>query len=420
MLTEISKYTDEDRFSGLCRDINDKNTKKAFGAEAEFAVLWAISRVAHMEPQRALAGKKTPDAASDDLFLSGPSVVEVTAVSDDGIAGKEAMERAANMISNRKSAGGHLHFQFNERSYYQNNHYHRKPCADPAFALTPAIEARLRDLIKGPHRQPIRIIQGETDVLVSWHETVSPLLRIYCPMPPVAYHLQRNPIYNALKDKEEQVKGAASGTVRCVILVDAGCHLLRHLRPISPVDEIGGGQIIRHALSKLSIDVVAVVSPHRTSSRPFGIQSELFWNVTCFDRRKRIPNGEYERLEAMAKQLPRPQYEARQAREVHRQGGFSSDRRNWYFRTEFVRRGGTMTIKLSAGLLHEYLSGRIDAERFNEKAFGKKDNPFEDALKRGHSIRNIQFEPGGIDADNDYVVFDLDLDWDKLVSKKPL
>jgi hypothetical protein len=79
-----------------------------------------------------------------------------------------------------------------------------------------------------------------------------------------------------------------------------------------------------------------------------------------------------------------------------------------------------MNLKLSAGLLHEYLCGRIDAERFNEKAFGKKDNPFEDALQRGHSIRNIQFEPGGIDADDDYVVFDLDFDWDKLVSKKPL
>jgi hypothetical protein len=122
----------------------------------------------------------------------------------------------------------------------------------------------------------------------------------------------------------------------------------------------------------------------------------------------------------MAKQLPRPQYEARQAREVHRQGGFSSDQRNWYSRTELVRRGGRMTIKLSAGLLHEYLSGRLDATQFNEKAFGKKDNPFEDALKRGHSIRNIQFEPGGMDADDDYIAFELDTDWDKVVRKNPV
>jgi hypothetical protein len=132
-------------------------------------------------------------------------------------------------------------------------------------------------------------------------------------MPPVAYDLEDNPIYKALNKKAKQVRGAGSGTLKCIFLVDAGCRLLRHLQPVRSLHEIRGEEIIRHALSKLSIDVVAVVSPHRTSSRPFGIQSELFWNVTCFDRRKGVPNGEYERLEAMAKQLPRPQYEARQA-----------------------------------------------------------------------------------------------------------
>tara|TARA_R110000787_G_scaffold248041_4_gene353611 strand:+ start:761 stop:901 length:141 start_codon:yes stop_codon:yes gene_type:complete len=40
---------------------------------------------------------------------------------------------------------------------------------------------------------------------------------------------------------------------------------------------------------------------------------------------------------------------------------------------------------------------------------------------RGNSITNAKFESGGIDEDDDYVIFDLDINWPKIernVSKK--
>lgn len=77
-----------------------------------------------------------------------------------------------------------------------------------------------------------------------------------------------------------------------------------------------------------------------------------------------------------------------------------------------------MTIKLSAVLLHEYLAGKLDADQFKERVFGKTmNNMFDMELKRGRSIQGVQFESAGTDEDDDYVVVDLDIDWKKIAKK---
>jgi hypothetical protein len=191
------------------------------------------------------------------------------------------------------------------------------------------------------------------------------------------------------------------GTLRCVALVDAGCSLLRRLsHAASPgIYQVGGDDIIRHALRKLSIDVVIVLSPHRQD------HSEPLWQVTLFDRRERIPDGEYAGLERMVAQLPKPRFEGYQAREIHRHGGFAPGS-NWYLGTTIKVIGGKVRIKLSARLVHEYLAGRIDADRFRQAAF-QDGNYFESELLQGSWIRQVQFESGGIDEDDDYLIFEL-------------
>jgi len=229
-----------------------------------------------------------------------------------------------------------------------------------------------------------------------------------------------NPVYKALKKKAKQVKGAANGTLKCIFLVDAGCDLLRRLRPMGGVNEISGEEILHHALSKLSIDVVVVLSPLRRRNFVFTSHSEILWKVNCFDSRHNISDGEYDRIRQLAAQLPKPKFEAYLARDIHIQGGFAGDGRNWHLPTHITtRQGGKMTIKLSASLLHEYLAGRIDANQFKDEAFTNDRNYFAMELTRGNAIRNAQFESGGIDEDDDYVIFDLDIDWDKIAKRKP-
>jgi hypothetical protein len=380
-----------------------------------------------MEPEPMLPHSTArPEGASENLFPSGPAVIEVRALSDDSFSGKEAMDRTANIICAyadrlRKGAGKHLCFHFNEQSYWDKR-FHRERCVDPTFELDNESKALLRKWITAPDwpkRVSIRLVRSKTDVAITWREGASSFFRTFCSMPAVAYDKEDNPIYKALRSKSGQLKGVRHGTLRCVVLVDAGCSLLRDMRPrpMMGVHEVGGDAIIRHALGKLSIDVVIVLSPSRANAGLYPQRSQLLWNVTCFDSRQTIPEAEYEGVRRMAAQLPRPHFEGYQARDIHKQGGFRPDAK-WYLPTEITSsRGREMTIKISAALVHEYLAGRIDVDKFRQDAFGNDRNYFEMELMRGNSIRQAQFEPGGIDEDDDYIVFELNLDWDKQIKK---
>ena len=336
------------------------------------------------------------------------------------------MDRTANIIANfanqlRKGAGQQLYFDFFERQYW-NRGFRRERCVDRNFQLTPEIRDRLRAWIKAPdwpNPESIRIEHGKTDVLISWRKATVPLFRTSSRMPPVAYDFEDNPIYDALRSKARQVKGGMPGTLRCIVLVDAGCDLLRRLHPQGAVHEIAGEKIIRYALTKLSIDSVVVLSPWRQRELGLAPRSTLLWKVGFFDRRNSIPDGEYDRWYDLAAQLPRPKFEAYQARDLHRLGAFAPNLRSGYLPTHVTRRGGgAMTIKISATLLHEYLAARIGPEEFRKQAFSNDQNVFERELMRGHAIRSARFESGGVDEDDDYVVLDLDFDWEGLAAKR--
>ena len=422
MLDELSKHMNTAKANDLLARLEHRNTRAALAAEAELSMLWSISRVAHLTIEPNLPGSnQRPDASTNNLFGSGSAVVEVRALSDDYFSGNEAMIRTANIITNYanqlcKEAGRYLKFEFLDRSYW-NKGFHRERCVDSAFKLSASIEQQLKAWIadkNGPSPDHIQITEGKTDVIVSWDKTKSLRVRVFCRMPPVAYHLEENPIYKALEKKARQVKGAGSGILRAVFLVDAGCELLRRLQPMSAAGlEVGGEEIIRHALRKLSIDVVCVFSPYREQQMVFAPKPRIFWEVTCFDRRESMPESEYHRLNQLAAQLPPARFEGYQARHIHRLGGFSPGRRAWYLPTTIIpfNQVGNMTIKISARLLQEKLAGSIDTATFQRHAFGNDQNYFETELARGRTIQGVRFESGGIDADDDYLIFDMDFDW---------
>ena len=404
----------------LSTRLEHRDTGVALAAEAELSVLWSISQVAHLTIEPNLPGSnRRPDALSKNLLGSGSVVVEVRALSDDNFSGKEAMIRTANIITNyanqlRKEAGAHLTFEFLERSYWDKG-FHRERCVDATFNLTASIGQQLKAWIEDknwPTPDRIHITEGKTDFVVSWDKTASLHVRVSCRMPPVAYHLEDNLLYKALEKKARQIKGAGSGILRAVFLVDAGCDLLRRLQPMGGGLEVGGDKIIGHALRKLHIDVVCVFSPYREQQMVFAPKPRLFWKIACFDRREGMQQNEYHRLNELAALLPPPRFEGYQARHIHRLGGFSPEKHGWYLPTTVTTKwDGTMTIKISSRLLQEKLAGRIDTATFQRHAFGNDQNYFEAELARGRTIQGARFESGGIDEDDDYLVFDMDFDW---------
>ena len=224
MLDDLARHLDGAKTSDLQTRLEHRDTQNALSAEAELAMLWAIFQVADLEVEPQIEGSsKRPDAYSKTLFSSAPAIIEITGPSDDTFSGKDIMDRAANKMVSfadqvRKRAGRHLHFEFLEKSYWKDHRFHRERCVKRDFKLTPHIEHTLREWIfrsNPPEPQTIRITDNAIDVVVSWHvKEVLPTNRTFCRMPAVAYDLEDNPIYKALREKRKQLTKVRSDTLR--------------------------------------------------------------------------------------------------------------------------------------------------------------------------------------------------------------
>ncbi len=129
----------------LKRVDNRKRTDQVLSAEFELGLLWAIAQVAQLTVEPKLPDAE-PDALSNDLFASGPAIIEITALSDDTFSGKADMDGAANKIAQfadqvRKGASKYLFFEFGERSYFEAGRYHRVRLISRAFQLTSRFES---------------------------------------------------------------------------------------------------------------------------------------------------------------------------------------------------------------------------------------------------------------------------------------
>ena len=214
MLDEFSPYVDQAKRRAIAKSLESKNSKTALAHEAELAFLWALTKTvkATIEPTFHETTRR-PDAFVVDLFPSAPAVIDVRAISDDSFSGKEHMNRSAEIVihfanSVRRRSGHRLHFEFGETSYHRNGRYHRDRLVDPKFSLTPSMKSTLRRWLAAPdwpNPRQVRITEGNTDVVITCHERpVLPHNRTYCRMPAVAYDLEDNPVYKALKRKASQ------------------------------------------------------------------------------------------------------------------------------------------------------------------------------------------------------------------------
>lgn len=334
------------------------------------------------------------------------------------------MERVANIVSgfaNRiaKSANQHLYFEFTEQSGFQNGRFHRSRRVTSDFALTEEFERSIREWLVSDRREQskVRLTNDKIDVVISWKKSVHKEGRTFSSMPAIAYHKEDNPIYRRLQEKRSQLSGVPKGALKCIFLGDAGCNALHDLKPINQGSHaVSGEQIIWHFLDRAPIDLVAVFSPQRQNMYDF--RSRRIWRVTYFDKRNASEAAaksatdalEYVGLQNIASKLPAPQYEGYQARSLHRQGSFDPQARGQYLGWAMSTRGGLMTaeIKLSARLVLEYLSGRITLDQFRH--FGGNPDALNSMLSSGQTLKEVRIESAGVDEDDDYFVFTLDID----------
>lgn len=421
MLNDLAPFLTLEKAADLLARLEHKNAKDALAAEVELSLLWSIQQVADLEIDPVLANSSArPDAFTRTLFPRGPALVEIRAVSDDTFSGKDLMDRAADKIGHfcnrqRKKSGSHLYYRFMEARRREGGQLRRVRRVTKDFELTAVLEKKLKDWVTAPdwpHPQTLQLTDEQIDVVIEWRKFVHPEGRVFCSMPPVADHIEDNPVYSALRSKERQLSKSEAGVLKCIFLGDAGCYMLRELKPLGGF-QVSGEQVINYFLQRSKVDLVCVFSPYRNweSFMPAGSNSPK-WKVTLFEREPSAQrDAEYERLNRIALGLPQPQLEGYQARSWHRQGLFDPQGKGIYLGTTFTTKGGfNMSISISSRMVLELLAGRITQEQFQNYAF-RGDNFFEQQLKAGCTIQTARLEKGGLDEDDDQLVFELEPDW---------
>lgn len=421
MLMELDPFLEPEKSKDLVRRLNNKRILQALPAEAEIAILWALSKLGDLEIEPYWWGDgHRPEAYTEHLIPGQPAVVEVLAVHDASISGEEDMDRIAFQIGKyadevRPKSGRYLFFTFGEESGYNNGRYYRRRLVPKNYVLSVSASSQIRQWIlsQPANRSRLQIVEPgiHLEIEKSAHQQRR-FHNFHCSMPPEVYDIADNPLYWALRDKLDQLAAAQPGTNRFIFLMDAGSSLLRRLGGPGEQDRLNryfsARDILEYFVSKYSgrVDAIVVFAARRISSDWLGGHGgdSLTWVVTPISRANlELPASTFERLRQI---LPSPRFESYQVRSLFQQGAFSPKHRGFasgLYITDF--RNGTMSVKVSSRALLDLLAGRLSPAQFRS-LIGDDDskNRFQHWLDAGKTISDATFEPGGLDRDDDFLV----------------
>lgn len=415
MLNELAPLLGSLKANELCRKLNGRDTNQVLPTEMELALLWALSKVGHLEIEPEWFGTgRLPDAYSEALFRGRTAFVEIAALSDVSLSGEKHMRRAARLISGfaneiSTKAGQHLFFRFAEEAGYENRTYFRRRRVSSNFHLDDTIRAQVVEWLNSwppfPNL-PLHIRNAHIDVTIEWRERKQGDLNYHCSMPPECYSLINNPITRVLKQKGEQLRNPADDSLRCVILADVGCTLLRRLNDWDPMKRrVSGRQIVETYLrdAARAIDVICIISPSRQLT--LRGSSAIAWELTPFVKTGiQVDFGGFETLKRV---LPRPRFEGYQVHSLQEQSLFHPKRKGWYLPTTLSRSPTEISVKISSRAFIDLLAGRIDYAKFMAlTASDASRNLIKHHLDRGETISDLRLERCGLDSDDDAIVIE--------------
>ena len=208
----------------------------------------------------------------------------------------------------------------------------------------------------------------------------------------VANRIGKNPVYNALKSKGDQLKAVGYNGIRGIFLCDGGCQSLR----TGPTwANFGRDEVVRHFLKQFDsvAFVVALVVREKWSSS----KRDIIVEPTLYSLATRGADGELQAVIAqLLRRIPKLVDAPENALRQHKlRNGFSG--RYW----GHLVMGSD--IKMSARVLLEILAGEKSLSEF-ERDFRLKpgENPFKQMLESGRLISEVSIERRP-DEDDDVV-----------------
>lgn len=165
-------------------------------------------------------------------------------------------------------------------------------------------------------------------------------------------------------------------------------------------------QVIRTFVNESGIDFVSVFSPWRRNVR---VESGLEWRQFTIARHGDDRANEFDRsMENIARTLPRPRFEGYQARANQRRNMYHPQASGWYLAPTLTSWGGErVEVRISSRALLEALAiGDFRGVASKYASGGHDTNFFLQELKKGRIISACRVENGGVDQDDDYIVFE--------------
>lgn len=422
MLDETSGLLEEKR-ADLVGRLNDKRAENSLPAELELAMFWMLRNEGdvELEPYWWSEGKK-PDVYIDQWIDELPAIIEVTALGDNSLSHEGLMDQCAQKIAevanqHQKGAGSYLYFSFHESGVLNRGRLTREVTAPKGYEVSLEAAKKIQHWLASDPKpnELLQLKDGRLSVSISKKaHKQSRYYNIHTSRPPRTYSETENQIYATLVQKAKQVREAASGTLRVIFLLDGGSRFLQEAaenRPrIKSERDVTAQTIIDRFLRDKagSVDAVVLIVPlkrHRSSGKP-----QRRWATTVFANDFNTKNSLTEKMKKLVAQLPLPRFGGSNARALSRQGA-TNHKRSWNLGTEISWRRKEMTYKISSRALQDFLSRKIDERTFRNLIGDRDDGPtMKRFIEQGFTIKSASFEAGGVDKDDDYIVFEFGCD----------
>lgn len=418
MLDDISEILNGQKRSDLVARLNNRRVEQSLPAEMELASIWMLKNLGEIEIEPLCSDGRKPDIYVHRLVNDLPGVVEVAAISDNSVSGENAMDHCARELSSaaediQTGLGQFLYFTFYESITVERGRAVRNIAAPREYRLSDRAAREIRLWLEADPT-PDHLCLEDNGLSVRIEKRPCSLARFYnfhTSRPPRIYSNTDNPIFKTLSKKLRQIEGANDGTLRIILLTDGGSRTLAELanraRPFSAERYSTAKDIISHFIrdKRGRVDAVVVLLPVVKTFPPAA--SECRWEVVVFAEEPCLTAALKEKFSSAAKILPVPRCDGTTARSLSRQNSTRQSLKYGYLGRSLTWKGNEMRYRISSRLFKEFLASRIDERRFRQLlGEGEGGLSFENFLKSGWIIRSIDFESGGIDKDDDYIVFE--------------
>lgn len=398
LLNQSTAYLESQQINSFVGRL--KNPLETFSAEWELITLAALACMGHVEHEPLPRDKSKLDVRFDST--KWPSfVADVVAVSDREYHRNNRHDVLASKLSQYRSdlakegiiGSFHYRIEGNRAAPWMKRYKTTLYLpAEHEFKKFVFNTNEFRKFIEEIHKDPTIpqhcIIQNEKAVLSIVFQPKGIGSSAIQPVYNSAHDFKYNVVYDALKDKADQIKRWGSqepSLLRGIILCDGGCGILRGLHTVW---EVSLQQIVEHFLRRSqSIHFVACVDIYPPFSYSLSNSFRLAFDLRLWAKKDvGEPAALQELFETAYKHIPAPK----------RTGVNAACNVQWmqqqpkFFGAEYIRgyRMSSSKITISARATMDFIAGRITREEF-QRIVGESAKRLKDLLDDGFMVRDL-------------------------------